>query len=627
MREKFDRYIANMEEAAKLIKFRIAPGMSDEEILTLVHNGADRLRQLCVEDNALLDELVSSKTPETLTLQDAQELAEAADRLFHYPKGLDVGATLCIHRLLYAYAKKRGDRDMMIRELYHQGMSSFYLNLKIASMDVNVLESEIYRIFSEGASYFAQWDDIASEETRGYIIRCLGNRNLAIPRGLDSHGMVEGKTLEENYADYLRNFEETMRIAQSPLYREQCPGIPWDAFIYSLHQDRTTFLSSIRTKPNARIARDVLESAEYVYHYQENAARRKGQEIRNKRIVYIYAAARLHCGIISPRELMDTLLAVYQKADPADFSMDGIQLNIMYPQYLATYLEYLPSEEQQHYRPLVEQAIQNDYRYVLAMPRNEYITKVATALRDMMPSLGRDNAFSHIRMLDSILICHAPTYIHSSMVAWLNQRLTDRLIDVNPGALEGVFGFHGVDSIRAHRKQIGERAHFCGLYHDLGKSMIINYIGIYGRRLLDEEFRCIQCHPLMGSQLLRRFPEFEDAADVALFHHRSYNGKGGYPRVERPCIEQAREIAYITTVSDCIDAATDNIGRSYAVAKTYDTLVEELFQRSGTAYAPEIVELFQDQAFRDALGRDLVEYRRELYCKVYRELAEQPDPE
>lgn len=91
-----------------------------------------------LEDNALLEEMVFSKKPELLTPAEADALYEAADKLFCFSKSVDVGSALCIHRLLYAYAKLHEDRDMMIRELYHQGMTGFYLNLKIARMDINV---------------------------------------------------------------------------------------------------------------------------------------------------------------------------------------------------------------------------------------------------------------------------------------------------------------------------------------------------------------------------------------------------------------------------------------------------------------------------------------------------------
>ena len=92
MREKFDRYIANLEEASRLVKLRVTPGASDKEILAQVHNGAERLRQLCLEDNALLEEMVFSKKPELLTPAEADALYEAADKLFCFSKAWMWGA-------------------------------------------------------------------------------------------------------------------------------------------------------------------------------------------------------------------------------------------------------------------------------------------------------------------------------------------------------------------------------------------------------------------------------------------------------------------------------------------------------------------------------------------------------
>lgn len=537
---------------------------------------------------------------------------------------MDVGISFRIHKLLYAYARLHKDRDMMIRELYYQGLAAFYLNLKIASMGINVLREEINGFFYQGASWFSHWEDISDEETRSYIIRCMANRNLTVSREPETDGLVEGMMPEAVYERYMRNFEETMQVVTSPYYRRQNPGIPWDSFVYSMHYDRTTFLAFLRKKPSPQIGQDVMESAAYVYRQQESAADGKKQPVTDARTIYLYAAARFHSGIISAKELMDILLSVYQQADSSDFSMKGIQFNLMYPQYLHTYFMYLSPEERPAFQPQVQQALQNLYSYLLRMPRNEYINKVASSLRDVMRSLPDQEISVNHPLLDMILACHAPTYIHSIMVAWLNQRIVTRLLDTHPETLEGVFGYRGIDNILANREQICSRAYSCGLYHDLGKSMVINYIGIYGRRLLDEEFLCIQYHSQLGSSLLQEFPGLEDLSEVALHHHRSYDGRGGYPRLQQQCSERAREIAYITTVSDSIDAATDGIGRSYVTAKSYETLVRELFERSGTSYAPEIVALFENPEFCRKLGQDMAEFRKSVYCKVYRELAEQP---
>ena len=53
---------------------------------------------------------------------------------------------------------------------------------------------------------------------------------------------------------------------------------------------------------------------------------------------------------------------------------------------------------------------------------------------------------------------------------------------------------------------------------------------------------------------------------------------------------------------DSLDAATDNIGRCYNLAKPFRTLLEELRAQSGTRYAPNVVALFEDERFCQQLA-------------------------
>ena len=73
------------------------------------------------------------------------------------------------------------------------------------------------------------------------------------------------------------------------------------------------------------------------------------------------------------------------------------------------------------------------------------------------------------------------------------------------------------------------QAYECGLYHDLGKCAVLMYIDNNARRLLDEEFFCIQSHPRTGAAILNRMGCGRTLAPAALYHHCYYNGKGGYP--------------------------------------------------------------------------------------------------
>lgn len=228
-----------------------------------------------------------------------------------------------------------------------------------------------------------------------------------------------------------------------------------------------------------------------------------------------------------------------------------------------------------------------------------------------------DSNFS-LRLLDYILACHAPTFVHSSMVALLAKRVCQQLLDKNPACLDGAFG---LDRAEEHRAELIELAYQSGLYHDLGKCMLLNYVGLYTRRLLDEEFACIKLHTTLGCNLLLSLG-MEDISNVSHYHHCTYDGTGGYPLHLTTCPARVRPIVDIITVVDSLDAGTDNVGRSYAAAKTYEQIVAELQRGKGARYAPQVVELFDDPDFYQEIGQFIVKERNLVYLTAYRSQPE-----
>ena len=140
--------------------------------------------------------------------------------------------------------------------------------------------------------------------------------------------------------------------------------------------------------------------------------------------------------------------------------------------------------------------------------------------------------------------------------------------------------------------------------------------GIY-RRLLDEEFTCIQWHTVFGYELLCNVGGKDDLAPAALYHHTFYDGHGGYPKNYPPCPVGIKPIVDALTVADSLDAATDNIGRCYTMAKPVDTLLGEFRAQKGTRYAPEVVALLDDEEFSRDLKETLDETRKSVYLEVY----------
>ena len=205
------------------------------------------------------------------------------------------------------------------------------------------------------------------------------------------------------------------------------------------------------------------------------------------------------------------------------------------------------------------------------------------------------------------------------MVANLTRFFVRRLLWKKPEAMVGTMGYDTVEAVRQHAEELCVMAYECGVYHDIGKSMVTMYVGNNSRRLLEEEFVCVQWHAAFGYELLCKIGHKDDLALAALYHHTYYDGQGGYPKDQPPCPKNMKPIVDALTVADSLDAATDNIGRCYTAAKPLEKLIEELRAQKGSRYAPAVVELFDDPDFCTEFRRKLYESRQSVYLEVYRE--------
>ncbi len=617
MKDAYQQYTDNLEAVSALCKPPISTGLSQGQLLSLIRNDAQEIHRLRQENDRLLDRILFSRRSEELTDQEIQRLEDLAAKLSNVAFGLDMGIAYRIHQLLYRCALARNDRELTIRELYHQGLCAYYLSMSSSSLGINLLVDKVGEYFDAGAAYMDQYEDLPHGETRGYVIRCLANRRLG-PAVKGPHRPLSPSN-ERRYPKYRRFFQAAMDVITSPRYREMDPELPWDSYEYALHFDRTSYLAALRRRPDQpELARDVLESAQFAYKYQSRARQLKGRTAY-ARVQYVYDAARFHAGLISAQELVDILFTAYDQADPRDFSVQGIFNNFRLPLYIDAYTQFTSPQEREALTPQLERCAQSMIRYLASFPHNEYTSLVSGYLADTSSYYLENMQSIQEHLLHFILACHPPTYVHCQMVAWIAQQFFAYMVESAPDLLEGAFGVHGQEEIHRRGEALCRQAYLCGLYHDAGKSMTLDAVGIYGRRLLDEEFEKIKLHPLLGFHLLKNYPDMDVPAQVALRHHRSWNEAGGYPQSCPPCPPEARLVLDVVTVADSMDAATDNVGRSYADAKSFQALVEELRRGSGTRYAPHVVALLDDPHLYQDLSERLVAERQRIYCGIARE--------
>ena len=605
VQELIERYLANVARCAVLNRPTFEPGLSDDELLEGIQQNAKEVHELILENNEILDSFLLGRDPAEITDEEIHDLSAFADKLFLYNHSIDDGTAFRIHQLLLEVATLRGDRDMRIRELYYVGITLQYMKISCNDLNLFALLGEVRAAFDEAASYMDVYEEIESEQTRSFIVRSLANRKLGLER------------THRTWAEYEKLFTEAMNVITSPKYREMNPNLPWDAFEYSMHADRAGLVDALRFSDDPEHARQVLESAQYVYDHTEEHDRNNNR-FTSSRVSYIYTAARYHAGEITLHELLSTLYELYENADWSDYSDRGLVFNVNVPCYIQYYTGRLPRGERAIWRAKRKEVFAKVSEYLARMNANEYMFLLNNNVQEIVALRAQGDSSFRKHKLEYILSCHRPTYVHSNSVAWLAGQLAWRMTEVDPEALIGVMRTRNADEVRARAREIARHAYDCALYHDMGKNMLLSAVSLYHRRLIDLEFGNIKQHPMFGARLLRMCGAGRDAQQVALYHHLFYDGSGGYPRDCKSCTASARPLIGITSVADSLDAGTDNIGRCYAAVKSFDTLVSELRAGSGTRYDPAVVALFDDEPFFERMRDGLASVRRDIYCHAYR---------
>ena len=132
-----------------------------------------------------------------------------------------------------------------------------------------------------------------------------------------------------------------------------------------------------------------------------------------------------------------------------------------------------------------------------------------------------------------------------------------------------------------------------GLFHDIGKIAIQDYILNKKGPLTVQEWNEIMRHPEIGYWILSTSLEMSDIANYVLYHHERYDGSGypkGLKREEIPLLSR------IIAIADSYDAMTNQ--RSYKETLDQDMAVNELIINKGKQFDPDIVDVFIEKVLK-----------------------------
>lgn len=186
------------------------------------------------------------------------------------------------------------------------------------------------------------------------------------------------------------------------------------------------------------------------------------------------------------------------------------------------------------------------------------------------------------------------------------ERLQSLLTEEDVGAIEALsaavdakdkYTHHHSETVSKLAIQIGQKLNLpsnelenlrvAALLHDIGKLGMPDKILKKKGPLQLDEWRYVENHPKIGSQILEKVQQLNSVVPTVRHHHERFDGHGypaGLSGKDIPLL------ARIIAVADAYDAMVSD--RNYRKALAPEQAIEEIVRCSGTQFDPEIVEIF-----------------------------------
>ncbi len=527
----------------------------------------------------------------------------------------DVGLHYRIHLALLEWARRRADRDMIIKELYLVGLSLFSMEAMLNPSPVRLYVTRMRMCFAEGASYYdTEYDDITNPETRGYIHRCMGNIPL-------SYQVVDPATVQAK----LNAVKRSIQVLSDPEVRAKTPSLPWDTYLFRSHQECTTLLGNLRegnVGPEAYAL--VLESAQIVQETQLRAARERGEPL-NPRWQYAYMAARYHCGAMLLPEFLEGLYSLSTTRDDSDSDGYSFFTHASAPAYFLEYSKTLTGDSRyaEEIALRARRMTQRFFRWLIRISLDGQSDSAVMSIRQfVLVYREKDCGLPYYDMIQNVFAAiHPATYARMWIAGQIAREMTLWAADECPEQLVGLPGCESVKDVVWRDRELADLAERAGRVYDLGMIYFFNLENAACRGLFEEEEALLQLHAFLGGQLLGRHGSTAALADVARGHHRSYDEKGGYPADFSVRESPMRPIICIVAAADVLAGTAGDTFSRYRPIIPFDAACAQILEGSGSRYAPFVADLLRSPVRRAQLAEKLDSWKKEAYLDMYQRRA------
>lgn len=603
-----EEYLANLRRFPALTQRKRPEGLGFEQYSAQRLEDSGRIAQMSERNMALLREGLFPMLDDLFHAGPAQlrELDEFSFHLFNGVTGPDVGLFCQIHRALLSVARQKQDRTAMIRELYWLGMGRNGLASKLVGLELKDVDKYIHRMrlcFTEAAAYLKYFDEIEDDETRGYILRSRANIAL---------GQFHSP------AEKIRLVKQTLQILQDKEYQAKAPNLPWDRYIYLTHQNMASSISYNKDKVvDSQDLADIMDSVYIVYQHQFQEAERLHKRPPAKSS-FVCCAIEYYCGFYDLDRLLTLTENLLNRADPSDYSPNGmygmISLPAFYCQYLQQYPERLASRAEY---------VEGLYRRTL-----DYVNRCPNQVEDRNLFLYcRQVCYTYVEteggvpfgiFLQNLLLRFATdVYLHARMVGEAARALCGLILEDDPGFFDDIDFIRAIQDPEEKRREVLDFAMGCGLFHDVGKLSVIELYSRTARQWFEEEYDMSRLHTIAGEALLSPRRSTSRYAPAALGHHAWYDGSHGYPAAYKRLECPARQMVDVIGLVDWLESATNSARVYDGQAKTFDEAVQAAIALEGKRFSPLLTARLRGGQATERIHRAFDEGRRSAYRQMY----------
>ena len=620
----FKEYAKRIYDIRRLSSPVISNDDTADNYSTRLQNNFKKIGELAEINRRMLDDLLYPliNSEDKLDNDVVDDLNELADILLTIAddddecENLDLTVSSLIMDRLLADADRKGDITNRIRRMDSEATTCYSMINMISRITTNPGLAQVY--IDKGIALGEEFIRMLDKDFF-LTIPDVEMRETVLTNARFTACFFERYSNSDKMNRYnIEILDKMLDIAEDPFYKEAVPDFDWNYFKFRTleYYFMSTEIHNMRGFSDELLKH--IEKRTYDMEALIASDPAYFKEIPGYAVINIHIARCRHlAGVLSEDEYRKILLDAYDHRDREDFTMDGGYFNTMIP------LEILCLVDRNNLNAedtiLIRRLYQGVSYYLFHSPNTgslSYMLEYATQLLNRFIDVPSGVDFEDF-LLQCIAAIHPPTYVHSRMVGQISEALAYHLVKTQPERFIGFPGCETAEDVTAKMEDIVYFTYHAALCHDFGKINIIDTIFVYGRKLLDLEFNIIKSHPNMGYKLLSAHNKTKEYADVALGHHKWYNNKGGYPEDFDTSKSPYKTVIDIVLCADCMDAATDTVGRSYNKGKSMEDFIRELREGAGTRYAPWLPDLVERKEVYEDIKRLLTQAREINYRDTY----------